>query len=451
MRQSIYFQSFTALFILSFLTFPLYGQIDRDEPTKDQTINDDLIVTGSECVGFDCANGENFGFNTQRYKENNLRIGFFDTSASASFPGNDWEITINDSNNGGDNYFAVTDIDAVSVPFRVDAGARTDALRVTSKGKVGLGTGIPLTKLHLVDGDSPSIRLEQDATGGFGGQAWDLSSNETGFTIRDITNGGLTPFHISPAAPSNTFFVDALGNVGIGTNTPGSELAVMGDITATGTITSSDARLKENVKDIDNALQIINQLDAKEYYFKANDAKLKGLNLPEEKQYGFIAQELEEVLPAVVLPAFQHEGTTYKGVKYDAIIPVLAQGIKEQQTEIEDLKAEVKELKSLMRALIAKETIDLENSPLNNSQILQNHPNPFSEETTIHYFIPETTRTAVLTLSKATGEVVQSYTIQARGDGQKNIAAKDLNEGVYFYTLILDGQLSETKQMLISK
>ena len=52
----------------------------------DQVILDDLIVDGSACIGFDCVNGESFGFDTLRLKENNLRIKFQDTSSSASFP-----------------------------------------------------------------------------------------------------------------------------------------------------------------------------------------------------------------------------------------------------------------------------------------------------------------------------------------------------------------------------
>ena len=59
----------------------------------DQVFIDDVIVQGSLCVGQDCSNGENFGFDTQRLKENNLRIHFNDTSASASFPSNDWRLS----------------------------------------------------------------------------------------------------------------------------------------------------------------------------------------------------------------------------------------------------------------------------------------------------------------------------------------------------------------------
>ena len=46
----------------------------------DEVIPDDLIVQGSNCVGFDCVNNENFGFDTVRLKENNTRLKFDDTS-----------------------------------------------------------------------------------------------------------------------------------------------------------------------------------------------------------------------------------------------------------------------------------------------------------------------------------------------------------------------------------
>lgn len=67
----------------------------------DQVIVDDLIVQSSLAVGSDAVNGENFGFDTIRLKENNLRIKFQDTSSSSSFPTVDWSIVINDSENGG--------------------------------------------------------------------------------------------------------------------------------------------------------------------------------------------------------------------------------------------------------------------------------------------------------------------------------------------------------------
>lgn len=75
----------------------------------DQVFLDDVIVDGSLCVGFDCIDGEVFGFDTIILKENNLRIFFNDTSTSSNFPTNDWGIEANDSSDGGENYFAIID------------------------------------------------------------------------------------------------------------------------------------------------------------------------------------------------------------------------------------------------------------------------------------------------------------------------------------------------------
>ena len=68
---------------------------------------DDVIANSSLCVGQDCVNGEIFGFLTIKLAENNLRIGFKDTSASAAFPTQDWVMVINESNNGGMDFFVI--------------------------------------------------------------------------------------------------------------------------------------------------------------------------------------------------------------------------------------------------------------------------------------------------------------------------------------------------------
>ncbi|MDB4303152.1 hypothetical protein N9936_02125, partial [bacterium] len=186
---------------------------------------DDVIIEGSACIGFDCVSGEVFSFDTLRVKENNVRIHFDDTSATASFPGNDWRIVINDTTNGGANYFAIEDATAARTPFRVEAGARANAL-VVKGSKVGFGTLNPVVSLHAVRGDTPTLRLEQDGSSGFGAQTWDIAGNETNFFIRDVTNGSKLPFKIIPNAPSNSLYIDASGAIGLGTNSPQSRLHV---------------------------------------------------------------------------------------------------------------------------------------------------------------------------------------------------------------------------------
>jgi hypothetical protein len=181
---------------------------------------EDVIIQGSLCVGFDCVNGESFGFDTLRLKENNLRVHFDDTSSSASFPSNDWRIVVNDSSNGGGNYFAVEDSTAARQVFLVEAGAPASSLFVENTGDVGLGTSNPVSDLHIARGDTPTLRLEQNGSSGFTPQTWDIAGNEANFFIRDATSGSRLVFRIEPGAGTNALFVEDTNDIGLGTNTP---------------------------------------------------------------------------------------------------------------------------------------------------------------------------------------------------------------------------------------
>jgi len=194
--------------------------------TKDQVILDDLIVDGSLCVGMDCVNGESFGFDTIRLKENNLRIRFVDTSSTSSFPTRDWQITVNDSANGGANKFSIDDIDGGRTPFTIEAGAPSHSLYVDDGGRLGLGTSTPVVDVHVKSGNTPTLRLEQDGSSGFTPQTWDVAGNEANFFIRDATNGSTLPFRIFPGAASNVLNIAANDNVGIGTTSPDYSLEV---------------------------------------------------------------------------------------------------------------------------------------------------------------------------------------------------------------------------------
>lgn len=203
---------------------------------------DDVIVTGSECVGFDCVSGEAFGYDTIRLNEQNLQIHFEDSSDPAgTFPTNDWRIRINDSASGGVNYFAIEDATAAgATPFKIEAGAGSNALYVDDAERIGFGTAIPAQQLHIVDGNTPTLRLDQDGSSGFTPQAWDLASNESNFFIRDATNGSKLPFRIRPGAPTSSIDIAADGNVGIGTDSPERALEVERTGTVVSQVTSSD-------------------------------------------------------------------------------------------------------------------------------------------------------------------------------------------------------------------
>lgn len=196
----------------------------KNTTAEDQVIPDDLIVQGSACVGLDCVNNESFGFDTIRLKENNTRIKFDDTSASAGFPANDWQLTANDSASGGSSKFSIEDITGSKVPFTVTAGASTNSIFVDSTGRVGFRTSTPVLDLHVATSNTPALRLEQNNSGGFTAQTWDIGANEANFFVRDVTGGSKLSFRIRPGAPTSSIDISASGDVGVGTASPSAKL-----------------------------------------------------------------------------------------------------------------------------------------------------------------------------------------------------------------------------------
>ncbi len=192
----------------------------------DQVIPDDLIVQGSICVGLDCVNNESFGFDTIRLKENNTRIKFEDTSVG-TFPSTDWQLTANDSASGGQNRFSIEDITAARNPFTIEGGAATNSIYVDNTGRVGFRTSTPVLDLHVNTSNTPAMRLEQNSSGGFSAQTWDIAGNEANFFVRDVTAGSRLVFRIRPGAPTSSIDIASNGKVGMGTASPAANLDVV--------------------------------------------------------------------------------------------------------------------------------------------------------------------------------------------------------------------------------
>ena len=114
----------------------------------------------------------------------------------------------------------------------------------------------------------------------------------------------------------------------------------------TGNVTAyySDERLKDFEGTIPNALDKVKQLNG--YYYKGNDVAATFGYDTEERQVGVSAQEVEAVLPEIVVDAAIGEG--YKTVQYDKLVPLLIESIKEQQTQIDEQQVQIDELKALV-------------------------------------------------------------------------------------------------------
>ncbi len=153
-----------------------------------------------------------------------------------------------------------------------------------------------------------------------------------------------------PKDPGDGLYLQTQGgHVSIGAATaPAATLHVYGDIIATGTITPSDARLKENVMTVSSALETVTQLRGVTFNWRA-DAEHRLGKVPEQKQLGMIAQEVEAVIPDAVHIALDG----YKGVNYDSLTGLLIEAIKDQQSQIEQQRVDYETLKAEVESLRA--------------------------------------------------------------------------------------------------
>jgi hypothetical protein len=137
--------------------------------------------------------------------------------------------------------------------------------------------------------------------------------------------------------------VYAQSNSGSGvyaTSTTGNAGYFAGDVTYTGSlIHSSDARFKDNVAPIPDALEGVLRLRGVTFDWRRD--RFPAQRFPGTKGIGFIAQEVETVFPSLVSTG----GDGYKGVDYAELTPILVEAIKAQQQQIEELKVELERLK----------------------------------------------------------------------------------------------------------
>lgn len=279
-------------------------------------------------------------------------------------------------------------------------------------------------------------------------------------------------------------------NYGIYTNSPvgPGNLALYADgdvfINGTGTISPSpwivsDARFKKDVVGIQNAMEMLKKFRPTQYHHKSKNSW--GMNFDDRLSYGFIAQEVEKDFPELVKEQRKPltkdekgniltEEITFKAVNYTALVPMLVKGVQEQQAEIESqssalntLKTELENQKKLNQELLdrmgkleqlllqnATTTVRQEVSIGNPASIVlnQNVPNPFAEKTLISYVIPREAKTAQIHFLNNQGASIKVVELTERGKGELLVYAEDLSTGIYTYTLVVDGNVMDSKKML---
>lgn len=229
-----------------------------------------------------------------------------------------------------------------------------------------------------------------------------------------------------------------------------------GDVYSTGSYLPSDLQLKEKIQPLNGALSIISKLNPKKYYYKQSDEFL-GAHLPKGERMGFIAQELEQILPNSVKSSHNPElkdkdnktisskAFDFKAVDYISLIPILVQGIKEQQAEIEELKLK---LENKNNELSQNKTENL----LDNAILYQNNPNPFNEGTSIRYHLNNKNDNASIIIFDMNGKLVKSYELDKNAiDGEIQITSNSIQPGMYYYSLVIKGVEVKTLKMIMAK
>ena len=180
---------------------------------------------------------------------------------------------------------------------------------------------------------------------------------------------------------------------------------------------------------------------------------------------GFIAQEVQQLFPEIVSEEQGTLGLSYKdfGVLAIKAIQELATDLEVQTNDKEQLKevviqqqAQINELKSLVEKLLTQNAETPKSTsyvlPLEQPALLaQNQPNPFRENTIVDYFVPADVQKAHIQVTNVDGKILGQVSINEMGKGQVTIQSKSYPAGTYFYSLVLDGQVMETKRMVLAR
>ena len=234
-----------------------------------------------------------------------------------------------------------------------------ERMRINSSGLVGIGTSSPQVGVHVSFADQSTNRIRLQNTGAGGGN-FDIIGGLAG-----ASNAGLSFFDVTNSA--TRMYIDSSGNLLVGqtanglqnsnsaaiTPSAGNQVVLnkvtgsgsgnayvvfgyaagtIGSITQSGTTAvlynvTSDARLKENIADADDAASLIDALQVRKFDWKADSS---------HQRYGFVAQELLEVAPeAVHQPADQGE---MMAVDYSKLVPMLVKELQSVRARLAELE-----------------------------------------------------------------------------------------------------------------
>jgi len=297
-------------------------------------------------------------------------------------------------------------------------------IKMNSSGKVGIGSWDPVSSYNLNTGAA---------------QFWgNIIFKNSIYPAIQINNG--SGYHKQVYPTSNNYC-----KLGISSN-------AYNQVWSYSYPDPSDARQKENIRDIKDPLDIVLNLKGIKYDLKKEYAYVDSYIKDEEtravfeaerkNKIGFIAQDVNKILPEVVT---YDDSTDIYGIDYIKVVPVLVEAIKEQNSQIEMLQAEIEQLK--IGDSRPKSTTE---NNLGDAQLFQNQPNPFYENTVIDYYIPDGNQKATVYVYDLNGSQKKAYNVTTEGKSKIIINGSELQPGMYLYTLIVDSKVIDTKRMILT-
>lgn len=229
---------------------------------------------------------------------------------------------------------------------------------------------------------------------------------------------------------------------------------VTGTLTSYSLVTPSDIRLKENVVQLSSeeescgeTLASVMDMNIVKYNYTdrpsmdSDTAQVKA-KIPnaakKQLHYGLIAQELQKIYPDLVIEG--QDG--YLGVNYVELVPILIRSIQELKQEIDDVKGGGRENSRTLTGL--------GDSKSKLSRLYQNTPNPFKGQSEIRFELADNIQEGAICIFDLQGKLIKKYPVTSSMNSI-TFNAYDFSEGIYLYSLIVNGVEVDTKRMFLSK
>jgi trimeric autotransporter adhesin len=399
-----------------------------------------------------------------------------------------------------------------TLPFSTN-GVSSYQMLLTTSGYLGIGS--LYTPSHLLDISGGDININTSANGymvsnnyvlytgtpslnnimvGVGAGTGNTGSNNTfvGASCGDDNGSGTYNTYIGYEASGNNISqptvtdVTCLGYMS-GIGSIASDCMYLGDnsitniyANTTSISTYSDRRIKDNIRENIPGLAFITRLHPVTYNLNIHrENELMGVKDSHEwagkydvekiVQSGFIAQQVDSAAQAC--------GYNFNGINrpktsnglyslgYTDFVVPLVKAVQELSTENDSLRSALKSMQLCLDQIctatgdnnfpgnistsVAEQNITLNSA--NAPVLYQNTPNPFNAGAKINYYLPEGTTGASIVFYDNRGGIIKAIQISQTGNGTLDITPDNLSNGIYSYSLIVNGNVLETKRMVVQK